>query len=84
MPRKDFLRDLRAAQERIQIVGISHVQPAGDDGEFNFQCDAGEGQFEISALVGGAYLSLHLFYVSRIITLACQSLITALPHFQYS
>ncbi|KAL6708937.1 hypothetical protein ACN47E_002064 [Coniothyrium glycines] len=51
MPRRQFQADLAKAIDGVSIAGISDVETAGDDGEFNFTCIANGQKLKVSVLI---------------------------------
>ena len=63
MPRRQYITDLKKAEEGVAIAGISHVKTGGDDGEFTFLCFADGKQYKFSALIPDVseYPSSHMY-----------------------
>ncbi|KAF2449529.1 ubiquitin-conjugating enzyme E2 Q2 [Karstenula rhodostoma CBS 690.94] len=63
MPRRQYIADLKKAEEGVSIAGISHVQTGGDDGEFTFLCFANDKPYKFSALIPDVsdYPSGHMY-----------------------
>ncbi|KAF2749844.1 hypothetical protein M011DRAFT_465504 [Sporormia fimetaria CBS 119925] len=63
MPRKAFMSDLQAAAG-LSVIGITDVQPGGDDGEFTFRCQVAEKELTVSVQVVpdvSEYPSSHMY-----------------------